>query len=133
MVDIGMLVSQELAIPIVTENYGAKLAKSFENACPDGCRLIAEAIDEGSTSYEKCLKIGQQTHPSLLIEKSDEHSLLLDFLLGKRDDDETSTPRQSTLWNVLNAVNFGVGRDTQSIRKILYTHNLGDEIGRAHV
>ena len=127
MIDIGMLVSQKLAIPIVTENFGAKLAKSFENACPDGCRLIAEAIDEGTTSYEKCLKIGQQAHPSLLIENSDEHSLLLDFFLGKRNDDATSTTRQSTLWNVLNAVNFGVGRDTQSIRKVLYTHNLGSD------
>lgn len=128
MQQMRMLESSVDRVQAVTDHYGLELSNAFENACPEACKRILKAIDDGFVGKSACDTISDEAHPSYLDSETDEARLLIEYLCGGRDGDPTALARRATLWNVLNIAERKGGLNDLDIREELYAQDTSGEI-----
>lgn len=126
MVEIGCLaIDRESSIPVLLD-YGQKLADAFAIACPSAAKELIHVIESGILDKTNCSLIGTEAHPARLIEGSEEHIYLNDFLSGQNTADPTSGSRKSSLWNLFYVIENGNLEEFSEIRAAFYAHMLPD-------
>jgi len=124
MVEIGCLsIDRETFIPILLDD-GKKLANAFADACPNAVKELTSVIESGLLDETNCSLIGSEAHPARIVEGSEEHKYLNDFLSGKNSVDLNSESRKSSLWNLFYVIENGNLDDFSEIRAAFYTHML---------
>ena len=133
MIEVGMLVSTNSRIPLLSEDYGIPIAEAFEKGCPGSSKSLRDAITSGTINAEQAKLIALESNPGAL-KNSTEREYLKEFLLGLRQSDKSAYPRQASLWNCLNGLRLVGNRDIDAIRSLFYEQHFEDsKITSKHV